>query len=133
MVKYRDLNPHPTRDLNPPPVVLERCCQWIKHQKQRGTFANSNTQGNTTTKRHTFISNKNNNLKLQFRLPQLHQIMFRVGTRKTRNPHSIRLCGFFVVRDSPRKSPRASSKSNMCGNKVLVTPFWVLLLEGVTP
>lgn len=44
---------------------------------------------------------------------QLHQIMFLVGTKKYRNPHSVRLCGFFVVRKSPRESPEASSFSTI--------------------
>jgi hypothetical protein len=37
--------------------------------------------------------------------------MFRPGTKKYKNPHSVRLCGFFVVRKSPRESPEASSFS----------------------
>jgi hypothetical protein len=39
--------------------------------------------------------------------------MFRLGTKKYRNPHSVRLCGFFVVRESPRESPEASSFSTI--------------------
>ncbi len=39
--------------------------------------------------------------------------MFRPGTKKYRNPHSVRLCGFFVVRESPRESPEASSFSTI--------------------
>ncbi|WP_421280183.1 integrase arm-type DNA-binding domain-containing protein [Aeromonas veronii] len=39
-------------------------------------------------------------LLLQSIDPQHHQIMFRPGTKKYRNPQSVRLCGFFVVRRS---------------------------------
>ena len=70
MVKYRDLNPHPTRDLNPTLWCWRGGASGSNTKSRGGTFANSNTQGNTTTKHQTAINNKNNNLELQFRLPQ---------------------------------------------------------------
>lgn len=62
MVKHRDLNQHPTRNLNLPSVVLEWWCQWLKHQKQGVTFGSSNTIGNTTTNIQITQHNKNNYL-----------------------------------------------------------------------
>lgn len=38
----RELNQHHRRHLSSLSMVLGRGCQWSKHQKQEGTFANGN-------------------------------------------------------------------------------------------
>lgn len=56
------------------------------------------------------------------------QTMFRPGTKKYRNPYSVRLCGFFVVRRTQRGSYKSSHKSSLYSHIGFVTPVWVLLL-----